>query len=377
MQGSLVDVRKVENDFTLGKVKLRRLDFPSGKSLKEPVQAYAAFGKLSEAKDNVILVCHALTGSHLVTGEKVEGLPEPWWKDMVGPGKALDTSRYCVICFNVLGSPYGSTSPISINPETQRPYAMEFPVLSVRDLVYAQRKALDQLGIKRLKAVVGGSLGGMQALEWAVSFPEMVERAVVIAAPAHLYPQAIALNEVQRQAIYSDPKWKGGNYTPDDPPRKGLSVARMLAMITYRSEQCFSKRWMRKIQDGNPMDWSGRFCVESYLHYHGEEIVRRFDANCYIYLTRTMDLHDVGAGRGGTQEALSRFSGKDLLAVGITSDMLFPNWQVEEISFLASKAGVRACYDEIESDDGHDAFLTDQNQLDDIIRSFWKKTNLN
>ena len=376
MQELLRNSPKVEDSFHLGKVKLDRLDFPSGASLKEPVLAYASFGKLSKDKDNVILVCHALTGSHLVTGPKVEGLPEPWWKDIVGHGKSLDTSKYCVICFNVLGSPYGSISPISINPDTQKPYGMTFPVLSVRDVVFAQKKALEKLGIHNIKAVVGGSLGGMQALEWAVTFPEMVERAVIIAAPAHLYPQAIALNEVQRQAIYSDPKWNGGNYTPEDPPQRGLSVARMLAMITYRSEQCFTKRWMRKIQDGNPKDWTGRFCVESYLHYHGEEIVKRFDANCYIYLTRTMDLHDIGEGRGGAQEALGRFSGKDLLAVGITSDMLFPNWQVEEIAFLAAKAGVRACYDEIESDDGHDAFLTDQDQLDDILRSFWKQSGL-
>jgi len=360
----------------LGVVEIPELTLESGKRLVSVKQVYAQHGEPSSACDNVVLVCHALTGSHHVAGDDVEGLPPAWWPNLVGPGKAIDTSSLCVICFNFLGSPYGSTSPASINPSTGRPYGMSFPVFSVRDMVRAQAAALHELGVKRLAAVVGGSLGGMQALEWAVMYPQVVERAVVIAAPLCLYPQAIAFNEVQRQAIMADPEWKGGDYYPGPGPESGLAVARMLAMITYRSEAVFVRRWMRQFASGQPWEWNGRFQVENYLHYHGEELVRRFDANCYIYLTRAMDLHDVGEGRGGAKSALSNFSGKHLLAIGITSDCLFPTWQVEEISTIGKSAGVKASYDEIESENGHDAFLIDVDQLDDMLREFWERTGL-
>ncbi len=351
-----------------GKVSIGSLELESGKVISPVVQAYSIQGEARHDGSNVVLVCHALTGSHHVSGPDVEGLPGAWWDPIVGPGKAIDTSRFCAVCFNVLGSCYGSTGPASLDPSTGRPYAMSFPIISVRDMVKAQREALRSLGIDRIALVIGGSLGGMQALEWACSYPEMVERAVVIAAPARLYPQAIAFNEVQRKAITSDPDWKGGDYYPERGPVRGLAVARMLGMITYRSEMCFASRWMREAV-GDVFDWNGKFKVESYLHHHGEELVRRFDANCYLYLTKAMDLHDVSRGRGSLEEALGRMRGP-LLGVGISSDMLFPNWQVEEITRAASRAGVKATYEEITSDNGHDAFLIDFDQLDEILRDF-------
>jgi homoserine O-acetyltransferase len=252
---------------------------------------------------------------------------------------------------------------------------MRFPVFSVRDMVKAQHEALKIIGIEKLECVIGGSLGGMQALEWAVMFPEAVKRSVVIAAPAFTYPQAIAFNEVQRQAIMADPQWRRGDYYDSAPPERGLAIARMLAMITYRSEETFVKRYMRELAFGAPWDWDGKFKIETYIHHHGEKLVQRFDANCYLYLTRAMDLHDIGEGRGGVKKALSMIGGQ-LLAVGISSDLLFPNWQVEGIVSEAREAGVEAFYDEIESDNGHDAFLIDLDQLDDILRGFWKRTML-
>ncbi len=246
----------------------------------------------------------------------------------------------------------------------------------MRDIVKAQKAALDKLGYPRIGATIGGSLGGMQALEWAILYTEAADRIAVIGTPVHLYPQPIAFNEVQRQAFFSDPNWKNGCYQGGPSPAKGLAMARMLAMITYKSENCFNQRWMRQVKNGDLGDWSGQFQVESYLHHHGEEIVRRFDAGCYVYLTRTMDRRDIGAGRGGTEEAQKSLAGKPLLAVGISSDMLFPTWQVQELVDLAEKAGVRAVYDEIESDEGHDAFLIDFDQVDDTLRAFWERSGL-
>ena len=363
-------------DEIIGSVELPLLELESGRTLERVRQVYSRYGKPEPNGSNIVVICHALTGSHRVSGEVIEGQPTPWWEPVVGHHGAIDTTRLCVYCFNLLGSPYGSTSPTSVNPETGQPWGMDFPVFSVRDLVKAQKTALDQLGFPRIGAVVGGSLGGMQALEWAILYPEAVNRIVVIGAPAYLYPQAIAFNEVQRQAIFSDPNWNGGRYYGGPSPDKGLAMARMLAMITYKSENCFTQRWMRQVRNGDLGDWTGQFQVESYLHHHGEEIVRRFDANCYVYLTRAMDRHDIGAGRGGAEAALERLAGKHLLAVGISSDMLFPTWQVEELADMAEKAGMRASYDEIESDEGHDAFLIDFDQVDDALRGFWERSGL-
>lgn len=341
----------------------------SGAVIKNLVQVYACYGALNVNADNVILVVHAMTGNHRLGGEKLHGQPEPWWNTLVGDGKAIDTRKFFVICFNNLASPYGSSSPVAINTETGKRWGMSFPILAPRDVARAQKAALEQLGIKKILAVVGGSLGGMIACEAAVTFPEDISGCIQIAAPDKLYPQAIAFNAVQRQSIISDPDWRNGDYEGAGPV-KGLAAARMLAMITYRSEQSFTERYMRDMENGDATDWNGQFKIESYLRHHGEQLVKRFDANCYLYLTRMMDLHDIGAERGGVMEAWSRFAGKKLLTIGISSDMLFANWQVEEAARSARKAGVCAYYDEIESDNGHDAFLIDFDQLDDMIRGF-------
>ena len=353
----------------LDSVTLHDIDLPSGVHFSELTQAYAMYGEPDSEKSNVILVCHALTGGHRLAGEPIEGTPDPWWNTLVGDGKCIDTKRYCILCFNNIGSPYGSTCPASINPETGRKYQMDFPIVTPRDIAYAQKKAAEKLGFDKFRVVIGGSMGGMVAYELAISFPEITDQLAVIAAPDRLYPQAIGLNTVQRQAIMNDPEWKNGYYEGKGPVN-GLAAARMLAMITYRSEKSFSHRWMRDMVDESDRSWDSKFQVESYLEHHGETLVKRFDANCYLYLTKMMDFHDIGTGRGGLEEAWKRFAGKKLLTVGISSDMLFPNWQVEEAVRIAGRCGVDARYEEIESDNGHDSFLIDFDQLDDFLRSF-------
>lgn len=360
---------------SLGYVTIPEFTTSSGVVIKNLVQAYACYGKLDEGQSNVVLVCHALTGSHRLAGDSLPGQPEPWWTTLVGGGKALDTSKYFVICFNNLASPYGSTSPMTIAPETGKRWGMSFPILSPRDVARAQKIALEQLGIRKVLTTVGGSLGGMIALEVALTYPDDVGGCVLIAAPDKLYPQAIAFNAVQRQSITTDPEWRNGDYEGVG-PANGLAAARMLAMITYRSEQSFAGRYMRDMAKGSATDWDGQFKVEDYLFHHGEQLVKRFDANCYLYLTKMMDLHDIGAGRNGIKEAWARFAGKKMLAVGISSDMLFANWQVEEAVRAAGEAGVLAYYDEIESDNGHDSFLIDFDQLDDMVRGFLKNNCL-
>lgn len=363
---------------TLGSVTVRNLELDSGKTLPVVEQKYAMYGTPKADGSNIVLVCHALTGSHHLAGPDVPGLPGGWLKPVLGPGKALDTNRLCVIGINNLCSPYGSTGPMAVNPETGRPWGMSFPVVTPRDVARAQKRALEALGFQRIAMVLGGSFGGMISLEYAMSYPDDVMHCGVIAAPARLYPQAIAYNEVQRQAITSDPEWRGGDYYPGPGPTKGLATARMLAMITYRSEQNFAGRWMRGMADdaAPSHEWGAKFKVETYLEHHGNELVSRFDANCYLYTTRAMDLHDVTAGRGSLEGAFACLKGKGMLAVGISSDILFPNWQVMEIARYAGKAGARSDYEEIESDNGHDAFLIDFDQLDEILRFFFKQENI-
>ncbi len=353
----------------IGTVTIPEFVLSSGHVLKNVVQVYGMYGMPNDDYSNIIVVCHALTGSHRLAGEKLAGQPDPWWNTLIGDGKAFDTNKYCVICFNNLASPYGSTCPLSINSDTGKRWNMSFPIITPRDVAAAQKIALEKLGIKKIAVVIGGSLGGMIAAEIAVSYPKDIESCVIIAAPDRLYPQAIAFNAVQRNSIMSDPEWKNGEYEGQGPVN-GLHSARMLAMITYRSEVAFSGRYMREMAQGCANEWGGQFQVESYLHHHGEELVKRFDANCYLYLTKMMDLHDIGAGRGGVSEAWKRFAGRKLLAVGISSDMLFANWQVEEATRSAKNSGVIARYEEIESDNGHDAFLIDFDQLDEFIRAF-------
>ena len=330
--------------------------------------AYSINGTPRPDGANVVVVCHALTGSHHVAGESVPGLPDAWWDAIVRPGGAFDTGKLCVICCNNLCSPYGSSAPIDAEPGMDRPWGMNFPVVDPRDVALSQKKALEAIGVERVAGVVGGSLGGMLALEWAALMSDL-SFAVVLAAPLRLYPQAIAFNGVQRHAITSDPEWKNGDYYPGQGPVKGLANARMLAMITYRSEESFVRRHMRESR--NIDDWTGRFDVESYLMHHGKLLTRRFDANCYLYLTKMMDLHDLGRNRADAEAAFESMRKKNFLAVGINSDILFPAWQVQEVAETASDAGVYALYREIRSDAGHDAFLLETEQVSNILKEFF------
>ena len=336
--------------------------------------AYETWGKLNANGDNAVLITHALTGnSHAHDTEKPDDTKVAWWNPLMGPGKFFDTSRYFVICSNVLGGCYGTTGPSSIDPGTGQTYGMRFPVITIRDMVETQRRLIEYLGVRRLHMVAGGSIGGQQALEWAVAYPDLVENVIVVAATAALTAQAIAFSEVQRQAILSDPRWLKGNYAPGQGPEAGLSIARMLAMITYQSEEGMELRFARqpaREQDvASPSgftDLSERFDVEGYLYYQGQSLVKRFDANSYLYISRSMDLYDVSEEYPSIEDALSRLRCKALF-IGIRSDFLFPATRVRWLADQARAAGSNAIYAELDSPHGHDAFLKEWKQMTDAL----------
>ena len=341
-----------------------------GGSLREVTLAYETWGELDAAGENAVLLVHALTGDSHVAGD-----PEPahkrggWWSPMVGPGRAIDTGRYFVVCSNVLAGCYGSTGPASQNPESGGPYALAFPVVTIRDMVRAQKRLLDDLGVKRLQLVIGGSIGGQQALEWAVEFPDFVEKAAPVAATGALGPQGIGMSELGRRAIMADPDWQGGDYYGSGrSPDTGLAIARMAGMMTYQSAPGQWERFARRPASRPALyeEFGGRFEVESYLHYQGKDLVGRFDANSYLYLSRAMDLYDVAAGYGSEEEAYSRIEA-DVLFVGISSDWLFPPHEVRATAERARKVGARARYAEIDSLSGHDSFLKDWAQLREAV----------
>lgn len=336
--------------------------------------AYETWGILNKERTNAILITHALTGNaHAHDVERPDDVKAAWWNPLIGPGRPIDTTRYFVVCSNVVGSCYGSTGPSSVDPRTGRPYGMRFPVITIRDMVRAQRALLDYLGVQELALVVGGSIGGQQALEWAVTYPELVRRVGVVAATAALTAQAVAFSEVERQAIMADPRWQGGDYAPGQGPITGLAIARMLAMITYQSEEAmelrFSRRQARNTVVEPPShagDLGGRFDVEGYLYYQGEQLARRFDANSYLYLSRAMDLYDVSEGYPSLDAALGRLRSKALF-VGIRSDFLFPAARVYALAERVRALGGDATYVELDSPHGHDAFLKEWQQMTDAL----------
>ncbi len=336
--------------------------------------AYETWGKLNAEGDNAILITHALTGSsHAHDAERPDDTKVAWWNPLIGPGRFFDTSRYFVICSNILGSCYGSIGPSSIDPGTGRPYGIRFPIITIRDMVEAQRRLLAHLGVKQLAMVAGGSIGGQQALEWAVAYPELVRKAIVVAATAALSAQAIAFSEVGRQAILVDPCWQGGDYAPGQGPNAGLAIARMLAMITYQSEEGMELRFARRpARQQNVLSPSGfndlgeRFDVEGYLYYQGESLVKRFDANSYLYISRAMDLYDVSEGYPSLGAALSRLRSKALF-IGIRSDFLFPAARVSWLADQVRHTGGDAIYAELDSPHGHDAFLKEWKQMTDAL----------
>ncbi|BBL78543.1 homoserine O-acetyltransferase [Rubrobacter xylanophilus] len=344
-----------------------------GGFLEEVTLAYETWGELDASGTNAVLVVHALTGdSHAAGAPDARYKRGGWWDPVIGPGRLIDTERYFVVCSNVLGGCSGSTGPASRDPGTGRPYAMRFPVVTIRDMVRAQRRLLESLGVRRLSLVIGGSIGGQQALEWAVEFPDFVERAVPIAATDALGPQGLGMSEIGRRAIMADPDWQGGDYYGTGrSPERGLAIARMAGMMTYQSAEGQWRRFGRRPASREPLypEFGGCFDIERYLHYQGRDLVRRFDANSYLYLLRAMDLYDVAAGYGSVEEAFSRVRAK-MLFVGISSDWLFPAAEVRRTAERAAAAGADAGYAEIKSLNGHDAFLKDWDLLRAAIEPF-------
>jgi homoserine O-acetyltransferase/O-succinyltransferase len=348
-----------------------RLD---GGALLSPVDvAYETYGSLAPDRGNAILVCHALTGDqHVASNHPVTGKPG-WWTRMVGPGKPVDPDRHFVICANVLGSCLGSSGPASINPATGKPWAMAFPVITIRDMVRAQAMLLDHLGIERLAAVIGGSMGGMQALSWAANHPTRTASAVVIASAARHSAQNIAFHEVGRQAIMADPKWRSGDYYADnDAPSAGLAVARMAAHITYLSEAGLTAKFGRQLQgrDAKSFGFDADFQVESYLRHQGISFVERFDANSYLYITRALDYFDLAEEHGGTLAAAFRDSPARFCLVSFDTDWLYPTSESRTIVHALNAAGARASFVELKSPFGHDAFLLDSPELNRVVDGF-------
>jgi homoserine O-acetyltransferase len=335
--------------------------------------AYQTYGTLNAPRSNAVLICHALTGDqHVANIHPVTG-KSGWWETMVGPGKPIDTERYFVICPNVVGGCMGTTGPASINPATGSVYGLEFPVITIRDMVRAQAMLLDHLGIETLFSVAGGSMGGMQVLQWAASYPERVFSALPIAAATRHSAQNIAFHEVGRQAVMADPDWRGGRYfTEGTNPRRGLAVARMGAHITYLSDAALHRKFGRKFQDReNPtFSFDADFQVESYLRYQGITFVERFDANSYLYLTRAMDYFDLAADYGGVAANAFKGTPTRFCVISFTSDWLFPTPESRAIVHALNAGAARVSFAEIETDKGHDAFLLDEPELFAIVRGF-------
>ncbi len=321
-----------------------------GGTLPSVTVGYRTWGKLDRDGGNAVVICHALTGS---------ADADLWWTHMFGPGRALDPARDFILCSNILGSCYGTTGPTSIDPSTGAPWFGTFPAVTVRDMVRVQRALAEALGVRRVRVAIGGSLGGMQVLEWALLYPDLVESVVTIASTARHSAWCIGLSEAQRQAIYADPRWKGGRYDGDDPPDAGLAAARMMAMLSYRSQPSFEERFGRRPQTED------LFAVESYLRYQGLQLVGRFDAATYVTLTRAMDTHDVARGRGDFDEVL-RALRQPTLVVSIDSDVLYWPWEQREVAALAPNARLAV----MDSPHGHDAFLIDVDRLSDMVADF-------
>ncbi len=336
--------------------------------------AYETYGTLNREKDNTVLILHALSGDSHVAGYYSQEDNKPgWWDIMVGPGKGIDTDKYFVICSNILGSCLGSTGPSSINPKSDKPYGLNFPVVTIGDMVLAQRQLLDHLGIKKILSVIGGSIGGMQVLEWSVLFPEMIISAIPLATTTKHSALAIAFNEVARQAIMADPNWNGGDYYSGTGPSLGLAVARMIGHITYLSDESMRQKFGRRLQDKNDFSYNfeADFQVESYLRYQGTKFVERFDANSFLYITKAADYFDLGLqhGNGSAVQSFSKTRTK-FLVVSFTSDWLYPTYQSKAIARALKKNGKDVSFCEIEAQWGHDAFLLPNEKLSEMIRGF-------
>jgi homoserine O-acetyltransferase/O-succinyltransferase len=346
-----------------------------GATLTNITVAYETWGALDAAASNAVLVCHALTGDSHAAGPSGPGHPSAgWWDGLIGSGRALDTDRYFVVCVNVLGGCQGTTGPASTDPASGRPYGSSFPVVTIRDMVRTQAAVADHLGVDQWLAVVGGSMGGMQALEWGVIYPHRVRSVAAIATTVASSAQQIAWSSVGRNTLILDPAWRGGDYYDAEPghgPHQGLAMARELAQITYRTSQVFDEKFGRGQVD--PMTdrftlWQ-RFDVEGYLDYQGAKLVRRFDANSYLVINRAMDLHDIGRGRGGVEGALRRLRGP-CLVMSISSDTLYPPAQQQHLRDLLAAQGTPCQYHVVDSPDGHDGFLLEFDQVGPPLADF-------
>ncbi len=346
----------------------------NGDRLAEVNIAYETYGTLNREKSNAILIEHAFSGdAHAAFYHENETRPG-WWDKMIGPGKAFDTNRFFVICSNVLGGCAGSTGPSSINPETGRQYALDFPQVTIKDMVGAQKRLTEHLGIEKLYSVAGGSMGGMQVLQWLVSYPHAARSAIPIATTARHSPQQIAFNEVGRQAIMADPKWNGGNYYEAEIPKSGLSVARMVGHITYMSEKSMAEKFGRRQKsDQDTTKFHADFEVEGYLRNRGDFFVRRFDANSYLYISKAMDLFDVSEGRH-LSEKFYELEAK-LLVLAFKSDWLYPAYQSLDIVSACKVAGVPVSYIEIEANYGHDSFLVETEKQSQLVRHFLSRVD--
>ena len=349
----------------------------SGARLGPITLAYETCGTLNEDKSNVILILHALSGdSHVAGYYKPDDEKPGWWDNMVGPGKGIDTNRYFIVCSNILGSCMGSTGPCTINPKTVLPYGLDFPVVTIGDMVTAQKALLDHLGIKKILAVVGGSIGGMQLLEWCVRYPDMVIAGIPLATTTRHSALAIAFNEVGRQAIMADPKWNNGNYYFGPKPDLGLAVARMIGHITYLSDESMRQKFGRRLQDKSDFSFNfeADFQVESYLRYQGKKFVERFDANSFLYITKAADYYDIRRqyGNGSAVKAFSKTRAK-FLVVSFTSDWLYPTYQSRAMVKAMKKNGLDVSFCEIEAQWGHDAFLLSNERLSGLIRGFLER----
>jgi homoserine O-acetyltransferase len=351
------------------------ISLENGASLSPVCVAYQTYGELNASKSNAILILHAFSGDAHAAGISQETGKPGWWDNMIGPGKAFDTEKYFMICSNVLGGCQGTTGPSSINPQTGCPYGLAFPVITIGDMVRVQKSLVDFLGIERLLAVVGGSMGGMQALEWAVSYPDRVAAAIPIATTARHTPQQIAFNEVGRQAIMADLDWNGGNYYSGRPPGRGLAIARMVGHITYMSDESMREKFGRRLREKEKFgfDFSVDFEVESYLRYRGSQFVNRFDANSYLYITKAEDYFDLTNGTGSLADAFSRARAR-FLVISFSSDWLYPSYQSQEIVRVLRRSNHDVAYCELQSNYGHDAFLVDVAEQSEVVRGFLAST---
>ena len=361
----------------------RPVALDSGKTLQQVTIAYETWGQLNSDKSNAILLCHAWTGDSHAAGSAQDGQPTPgWWDGLVGSGCAIDTDKYFVVCTNSLGGCQGSTGPASPHPLDGKPYGSRFPVITVRDMVRAQVRVSDLLGIDVWHSVIGGSMGGMQVLEWGITFPHRVRTLVPIATCLQATAQQIAWGAIGRRSIRLDPKWRGGDYydaAVGDGPWQGLAIARMVAQVTFRSDNVFTDRFGRELADTDA-DYNGlglwdKFEVENYLDHHGDKLIRRFDTNSYLIIGKAMDLHDVARGRGSLQTAASRITAP-VLSMGISSDILYPTYQQKQIREIISESGGSCEYVEIDSPHGHDAFLINLDQVGKPLVEFLQKHSL-